>query len=150
LEANAPDEANRLRAVVEKERREIEESTTGGRSGGPIDQPIHWKDERHRLAVDSRVEPGYAVPYPFLQIACARMDAQLDEFVPDAFLAMICGNCSSKTYRVESIAPRLQEIYIRRHADGNEMAARRQPSWDLAERFIALITEIAGQHRDVA
>lgn len=150
LEINAPEDALRVRADVEKERNEIAAATTGGRSGGPMDEPIRWTDERSRIAADSRVEAGYAMPISFLQSACARMDAALDEFVPDAFLAAICGNCACATYPVESFAPRLQELYIQRHTEGNEAAARRQPSWDLAERFILLVADIAAQHRDVA
>lgn len=129
LDAYAPDEAARMREAT------IRENETGS--------PIGWKSIRTRIATDSELWPGYAIPQDLLDVVVSRLDPTLEAFVPDAFLAMICGRCAAGPAAEEKLGPYLARVYVERHANGNERAARVQPSWALVERFVAIVDDAA-------
>jgi hypothetical protein len=158
LEAHDPAEAANMRSGSGGGAGELEPADArGGRSGGspdpPIETDLEWEVIRKRAAIDSILSPGYALPLQMIGAiaAHAEMTPELEDFVPDAFLAMICGRCDGKVSPVEDIAPRLLGTYLNLHFDGDRAAAERQRGpWQLVEEFVRIVDATARTFRQSA
>jgi hypothetical protein len=131
LDAYAPEEAAWMRETVIRESQE------------PGAFEHSWQSLRTRVSIDSELWPGYAIPADLLEFVVARLDPTLAAFVPDAFLAMICGRCAAEATPVRELGARLMRVFITVHAPGNERVARMQPSWVLVERFADILDDTA-------
>jgi len=129
LDAYAPDESTWMREAI------IRESPEPGAFGHS------WQSLRTRTSIDSELWPGYAIPAELLELVVARLDETLAAFVPDAFLAMICGRCAADDVPADGLAARAVGVYVAVHAQGNEGVARMQRSWVLVERFAAILDD---------
>jgi hypothetical protein len=131
LDAYAPVEGVRLRAATIRE------------AADPAGDAANWQSVRTRMAIDSELWPGYPVPADVLEIVVARLDPTLEAFVPDAFLAMICGRCAAEPATQERHRALVTRVFVERHAQGNGRVARAQPSWSLVERFADIVDDAA-------
>jgi hypothetical protein len=98
-----------------------------------------WRNEVRRAAWDSQLEPTLPLPAEDLEVILEQCDGDMREFLCDRLVFAVCGACRAREMSPAHIAERLTEIYVDAYYDGNVVAAKVQPAWELFERSLALI-----------